>query len=182
MRLALSLHPDSRCEAAHRIEVEVSRPRPETLVLDYLVTGDVAGLVIPPPRLPRRADGLWRHTCFEAFIRAPGHSSYHEFNFAPSMEWAAYRFSGYRSGMSPAGDHAPALASRQHPDWYALSASVQLDTLAGLPLDGPLRVALSAVIEEKGGCKSYWALAHQPGNPDFHHPGNFTLDIAAEQT
>ena len=32
-----------------------------------------------------------------------------------------------------------------------------------------IRVSITAVIEEKGGRKSYWALAHPPGRPDFHH-------------
>jgi hypothetical protein len=39
------------------------------------------------------------------------------------------------------------------------------------------RLALSAVIEETDGRKSYWALAHPPGTPDFHHPDCFTLEL-----
>ena len=28
-------------------------------------------------------DGLWRHTCFEAFVGIPGAEPYYEFNFSP---------------------------------------------------------------------------------------------------
>ena len=33
------------------------------------------------------------------------------------------------------------------------------------------------VIEEVSGRKSYWALKHAPGRPDFHHPDAFALEV-----
>jgi hypothetical protein len=42
-----------------------------------------------------------------------------------------------------------------------------------------LRLALAAVVEEDDGRLSYWALQHAPGNPDFHHPECFTLELRA---
>jgi hypothetical protein len=35
------------------------------------------------------------------------------------------------------------------------------------------------VIEETNGRKSYWALAHPPGKPDFHHSDCFALGLPA---
>ena len=40
--------------------------------------------------------------------------------------------------------------------------------LSDLP-DEPFDLGLTAVIEEVDGTKSYWALAHAPGPPDFHN-------------
>ena len=41
-------------------------------------------------------------------------------------------------------------------------------------------MGLSAIIEETDGTKSYWALAHPPGEePDFHDPACFALELAA---
>jgi hypothetical protein len=40
-------------------------------------------------------------------------------------------------------------------------------------------VGLSAVIEEVDGSKSYWALRHPPGQPDFHHRDCFALRLEA---
>ena len=34
-----------------------------------------------------------------------------------------------------------------------------------------------AVLEEKDGTKSYWALAHPGGKPDFHDPGCFAAHL-----
>ena len=100
MRQVLKLHSDSRCNAATHVEVEIMRPRPCDLLLRYVVTGKMSELRLPPVVSPARADELWRHTCFEAFVRASPNFAYYEFNFSPSMQWAAYRFRAYRQEMT----------------------------------------------------------------------------------
>ena len=180
MRRALRLHPDSRCIAATHIEVEVTRPRPGNLVLRYFVTGKMIDLRMPPVTAPTRTDELWRHTCFEAFVRALPGAAYYEFNFAPSMQWAAYRFSDYRSGMSVAGEiSAPRVEAQSTGERYELQASLELDRLSSLPGDAVWRLGLSVVIEETSGRKSYWALAHPPGKADFHHSDCFAHELPA---
>jgi hypothetical protein len=42
-----------------------------------------------------------------------------------------------------------------------------------------LRLALAAVSEAAGGRLTYWALQHPPGEPDFHHPDGFVLELSA---
>jgi hypothetical protein len=178
MRQALRLHPDSPCFAATRVDVEVARPRPGSLVLSYFVTGRINDLRLPPVVAAARAEELWRHTCFEAFIRASPGAGYYEFNFAPSTQWAAYRFSGYRSGMRIATEiGAPRIDVQSSPECYTLRASLELDQLAGLPRDAGWRLGLSALLEETNGRQSYWALAHPPGKADFHHSDCFAYDL-----
>lgn len=48
-------------------------------------------------------------------------------------------------------------------------------------LEGAVCAGLTAVIEEAGGHKSYWALAHASGQPDFHKRSCFTLQLAAAE-
>jgi len=86
MRLALRLHPNSLSFAATQLEVEVARPRSSTLLLSYAVTGRMRDLQRPPVVAATRADELWRHTCFEAFLRTLPGAAYYEFNFAPSTQ------------------------------------------------------------------------------------------------
>jgi hypothetical protein len=69
MRQALKVHPDSLCSAVTYIEVDVMRPCAGSLVLSYLVTGRIGDLRIPAAAAAARTDELWRHTCFEAFVR-----------------------------------------------------------------------------------------------------------------
>lgn len=180
MRLVLKLHPDSRCMAATGIDVDATRPSPGELQLRYTVTGNMGDLCLPPVAAPTRTDGLWQHTCFEAFLRASPGGAYYEFNFAPSTQWAAYRFSDYRTGMSVAGEiSTPRIEAKSESDSYELRAALTLDGLPHLPGDALWQVGLSAVIEETNGRKSYWALAHPPGEADFHHSDCFALDLAA---
>jgi hypothetical protein len=180
MRHLLKIHPDSRGAAAIDIEVHAARPQPGSLALRYIVTGNVSDLRMPPVAAQTRADGLWRHTCFEAFVRVSPGAAYYEFNFAPSMQWAAYRFSGYRSGRSDVSDvRPPHLEARATAASYELLASLETAEMSDLPSDVPWQLALSAVIEETSGRKSYWALAHPSGQPDFHHRDCFALDLPA---
>ena len=179
MLLTLTPHPDTPCEAIIRIEVEVARPRPVTLSLRYLIAGDIDHLVLPEqPDDPGRADGLWRTTCLEAFVKGEQGNGYQELNLSPSMQWAAYGFDGYRSGMASSdGVTLWEMEWLRRADGCELRAELDLDPRTCLPFDAPWRLGLSAVIEEASGRKSYWALAHPPGKPDFHHPDAFVATL-----
>jgi hypothetical protein len=182
MRHVLQLHGDFRCQAVAAIDIDVSRPRPGVLALRYQVTGNLAALRIPAPAAPARTDELWRHTCFEAFVRPAADGPYYEFNLAPSTQWAAYRFEGYRAGMTDVAAFAsPGIAMSPTADGFELAATLDLGALADLPPSAPWRLALSAVIEQADGAVSYWAYAHPHGKPDFHHPDSFALDLAGAQ-
>src|SRR5262245_29160832 len=179
MRKSLKLHPDSPCLAAARIEVELAHSHPDGLLLSYIVTGKMNELRMPPMMVTERVDGLWLHTCFEVFVRASSGVEYYEFNFAPSTQWAAYRFSDYRKGMHVAAEiGAPPIEVRSTSDRYTLQVSLELDRLSGLQRDSSWRLGLSALIEDTIGRKSYWALAHPPGKPDFHHADCFAYEFS----
>ena len=170
MKLKLVPHPDFPCAALGLIEVEVTRASPTSLALAYRARGRLADVVLAPPAAPLFTDELWRTTCFEAFLKPEGGEGYVELNFAPSGEWAAYGFSGYREGMSPLELPTPRIEARRGDEAFELDVTVEFADL--LP-PGPCRVAISAVIEEKSGAKSYWALAHPDGRPDFHADAGF---------
>ena len=179
MRRTLALHPDSRCKAVTRIEVEATEIQSGHLVLYYTVSGTIKDVRLPQLTVPARADELWRHTCFEAFVRPPHGEAYYELNFAPSTQWAAYRFSSYRNGMTVEGEiAAPRIQLLEGLDWYELRASLDLQRLGDIPKDSAWQLGLSAVIEETDGTISYWALAHPPGRADFHHSDCFALELA----
>jgi hypothetical protein len=178
MRLALKLHPDSTSAAASSIEVEIAHPLGHALSLTYVVLGKISDLRLPSFAAPDRTDGLWQRTCFEAFLAISSDAGYCEFNFSPSTQWAAYRFSSYRSGMQVASEiDAPRIEVSSSPDSYTLRSTLNLGR-SNEPRDVYWRLGLSAVIEETNGNKSYWALAHAPGKPDFHRADCFTHEFS----
>lgn len=172
--MQLCRHPDTPSSADFEIAADVRRDGGR-LVFDYEIKGVTNGLRLAAASAPLRMDGLWSTTCFEAFLRAPGAAPYVELNFAPSTRWAAYRFAAFREGMAALDMPAPRLFAARTADAFRLRATVDA---AALP-SGPLRLALAVVLEEQSGAKSYWALAHPPGKPDFHAASAFVFDLEA---
>ena len=174
--VALTCHPTTPCNAVRTVRVEVCRAG-TTLELHYRAEGDIEDLIVPAVCAARRTDRLWQHTCFEAFIRAGADSGYLELNFSPSTEWAVYRFTDYRTGMTDAGAAAPGISVQCDHGFLRLDVVIDLASLPQLQRDAELKLALSAVIEEANHRLSYWALAHPAGKPDFHHAEGFALAV-----
>lgn len=142
------------------------------------LSGDLARARVPPPRRPRIAKRLWEHTCCEVFIAAAGGPAYHEFNLAPSGEWMAHAFRGYRVG-GPLADEGldPRIGTRVTADALMLDATIRLSGLGAGLSRARLALALSVVVEDDVGSLSWWALEHPPGKPDFHHPDAFAVTL-----
>ncbi|GLS99533.1 hypothetical protein GCM10007897_09130 [Sphingobium jiangsuense] len=173
--LELTCHPQTPANAIRRVRVELGQSF-DGLLLSYFVEGKEA-LSLAAGAPSERTANLWQTTCFEMFLRPAGARGYHEYNFSPSTQWAAYAFDGYREGMTDLPCPVPPSVERgeETGEPYVVRIHVDLNDIA----KGPLRIGLSAVIEEKDGTKSYWALAHPPGKPDFHHPACFALELPA---
>ncbi|NIJ20367.1 hypothetical protein FHS95_002059 [Sphingomonas naasensis] len=198
LRVPLVRHPDS-ASSIESIEVELVRTRQRTLTLRFLAHGPMRTLKLSRWRGGKgeRRDELWRTTCFEMFLRAQGEPEYYALAFAPSKDWSAYRFTNYREGMAPARvavsdtwweqmyppEHGVSHSWTEHQDYGRThgwqSAHVDLGQALDLPIDRPWQLGFSAVIEERNGRKSWWALAHPPGAPDFHHEACFALELPA---
>ncbi|WP_118857286.1 DOMON-like domain-containing protein [Sphingomonas mesophila] len=144
-----------------------------TLNIWFGVGAPAARFVVPPPGEGARRDELWSTTCFEAFLASPGEAAYREWNFAPSGDWAAYDFDDYRAGMRPADIAAPPyIRLEDNLTWWTLGGTI------AVPADAQWQLGLSAVIEERDGAKSFWAMAHPEGAPDFHHRSCFAATLS----
>lgn len=174
MRFELIRHPDGPASIADSIAVELEVTS-GSIWLRYHAELRLDRLKSLDPRAPARADGLWKTTCFELFLRPSGQSTYFEFNFSPSSEWAVYRFADVRTGMRDLDlPSAPEIFLDASDSHFALEVTLALpDQLQGAGFDA----GISAVIEDVNGTKSYWALAHPPGAPDFHAPDCFVAQL-----
>ncbi|HYQ72725.1 MAG TPA: DOMON-like domain-containing protein, partial [Gammaproteobacteria bacterium] len=172
--LTLACHPQAPSGLVQRVDAVVASAGEGRLTLTYVLQGELSRLRIPECQPSGRADGLWRHTCFEAFLMVAEGPGYREFNFSPCGAWAVYAFGGYRDGGSVDRGPAPDITVYRAPDRLELVATICHDFP---PPEGSLRLGLSAVVEDAGGGLSYWALYHPPGRPDFHHPEAFAIQM-----
>ena len=171
-------HPDSGSGGVRSISASIDRKLDGVLAITFAIEGDLARVNVPLPSTPRIAHGLWQHTCCECFIALPGNRGYHELNFAPSGEWAAYAFKTYREGAALEDEALdPRIEARRSDRRLELDAMIALERLTAGYARATLRLALSAVIEDEAGGLSYWALRHPAGKPDFHHRDAFVVEL-----
>lgn len=166
-------HGDTPCDWLSDIMVTVT-DEGDALTIAYHVVGEIDDMKLPEEVSHQRQDELWKTTCFEAFLGFED-GSYAEYNFAPAGDWAAYRFSGYREGMTNMDVAAPEISAEGNDYMLLITAKIQKPDL---PI---ARLGLAAVIEDWDGEKSYWALRHPPEKPDFHHADCFAISLAAGQ-
>lgn len=168
-------HPANPPLAVSAVQARILALDANWLTLRWRVDGAVQ-LVLPPFAGKRRVDGLWQTTCFELFVKPDGDEAYAEFNLSPSQGWAAYDFSAYRKGMAERPvPRDPVSTPRKGQSVLIFDAAIPAAALPPLPWS----VGLTAVIEEVGGRKSYWAIAHCEDRPDFHSEACFAARLAA---
>ena len=78
---------------------------------------------------------------------------------------------GAKAWRGPRSDQPPYIRMEDNFTWWTVGATIAVD--AGREWE----LGLSAVLEEKDGTKSYWALAHSSEQPDFHDPGCFVARL-----
>jgi hypothetical protein len=147
------------------------------LAIRYRLLGRLREVLIPEPAaVPDRRDGLWKDMCFELFLAVRGSPPYWEFNLSPAGHWNVYRFTSYRQGMEEEREFSslPFRVERQSGS-LSLSLELDLDRIAGG--DQFLEVAVSAVIKQRDGSVTYWALTHPGPKPDFHRREGFVVAL-----
>jgi len=169
----LICHPDTPCSCLVAVGARIALAEDFGWEVEFVAVGRPEELMLPDVALPVHTDGLWRTSCFELFFALEG-DSYSEINFSPSGAFAAYHFDHYRTGMRPFDMPAPDIAVEIGHERLTLTSRLCED---GLPWNRSGRIGVAAVIEDRHGGISYWALAHPPGKPDFHHRDCFACQL-----
>ncbi|MFT4193371.1 DOMON-like domain-containing protein [Ottowia sp.] len=168
----LQCHPATPCAAVQALAASVAPAPGGGWRLIFALAGELARLRIPAPAArPAAADGLWRHTCLEAFVGEPRGTRYHEFNFSPSGDWAAYPFAAERQRDPAAEPLPPPRIACTHD-----ARSLRLDAWLPAAYNG-WHLGLAAVVEATDGSLSYFALAHPREVPDFHQRAGWTTNL-----
>jgi hypothetical protein len=130
-----------------------------------------------PGRGMGRAMNLWEHTCLECFIGPVSQPDYIEINLTTSGQWNSFHFTDVRQEMA----ESPLLVCESmsptppRPDGYDCAAQFNLSAWAEV---AEFRIGIAAVIETRAGERHFFALAHPPTRPDFHHRANHLIQLA----
>jgi hypothetical protein len=177
-------HAATACQQGIRIAGWLERCG-DTLTLEFQLAGSVPadgpqandGILWPAQGgEPQRRDELWQHTCLEWFLALPQQEAYWEFNLSPNGDWNVYLLDGYRRGLRPDSQYS-ALPVRTSPGERSTSFTVTAPLPAPLAAAQPLELAVTAVVEQRSGAISYWALHHGGTEADFHRRDGFLLRI-----
>ena len=171
----LLAHPAIAANPFGPVCAEVAWRADGGLQIEYRIADPGSQLSLPDPAPAAFTDGLWQHTCCEAFIAPAGSRAYREFNFAPNGAWAIYDFSDYRQRLAtPPTSLAPSIAVIATANEFTLTATLPA---ALLPAADAWQLGLTVVLETVDGDKSWWALTHTAAQPDFHPLASFTLAL-----
>lgn len=175
----LAAHSGNPARFHQCIDVTLTRQPNGGLTLRYAIHGLNLDLRIPTSHQPAPADALWQTSCCELFlapISARGQTSYREFNFSPSGQSACYAFADTRQSVPHTTPVPPPQIECQRSE-ALIEVTASLPPAALPPGGDTMRIAVSVILEAEGGHHGYWALAHPPGSPDFHHHAGFLLTL-----
>jgi len=174
----LQCHTDHPAKDVEEIAISAELSKSGKIWLRYHIDGNLNSISLPDPKDPERTDNLWHTTCCELFISVPEETAYGEYNLSPSSQWAAYQFSDFRKDAAdmeiPDVPEIHLDASETH---LALEAEF---TLPERFTNKTLQTSFSVIVEEMDGTKSFWAVTHPPGKPEFHHRDCFSVFLEAK--
>jgi hypothetical protein len=176
MKQTFSLQPFPSNQALPNIKIAGNIDRDvERLTICYNLTGNLDEVAIALRcDMPARKHELWQDTCLEFFLGIEKSDRYWEFNLSPAGHWNVYRFDGYRQGMQEETtfERLPFNVESQS-DLLRLVVEIELSKI--MPKKSAIALAITAVIKDRNGEVTYWALTHKGTEADFHRRDSFIL-------
>jgi len=141
----------------------------DSLKLSFLLEGALVNYAFSSSQMPKRANELWKATCFELFLANSKKDEYYEFNISPSLAWNLYHLSTYRAEPKEVELLVePVIKITKENGCYRVDFE-----LKGFALSSFDRVNLTAILLTKEGERTFWSLKKMQGSPDFHERGYF---------
>lgn len=133
-------------------------------LLKITLTGDISEVSLSESD----HEELWRHTCFELFIRDRHGEGYEEINCSPGGRFSRTYLSSYRNVHSVREFHtAPdIICSRQGDSCEYAICFAGIDIVQG-------EIAVAVITADDRGTRRFWGMNHRGDIPDFHHDDNF---------
>ncbi len=184
----LQLKAFAPTDLSQEFSIEVYAQRHDSAIqASFRLKGPLEKLKMPhttKPKGPEFNQELWKHSCFELFLKSPDSDFYWEWNFAPNLDWGHFSFESYRMpAINPS--HSAGIQSFQ----AITEKSASLEILVQIRPEHspwlmwalmnrlPLKIGFAAIVEFQDSTLSYWALKHPGPKPDFHLEESFAFNL-----
>ena len=139
--------------------------------LEYQVKGEVNNYIFSKPSREKRANELWRATCFELFLAPKESLNYWELNLSPSKAWNFYAFDNYKLCMREEKNISlPIIHISQKKNNYSLSLKFNFDRELK---EADFNLAVILLDREKN--RHFYSINRKENGVDFHDRGYWSI-------
>ena len=139
--------------------------------LHFKISGAVKKYQIPLKENLKRANNLWKATCFELFLANSKTQSYYEINISPTLHWNIYRLETYRAEPKELiSSSKPIIEIKEDEKSYEIDFELECKELDLVEFD---QYNLAVILLNKQNEREFWAVNPVGERPDFHDRGGF---------
>jgi len=153
-----------------RIKVEASiEIKEKEIIVTYEIRGELKNYIFNKAENKKRANELWRATCFELFIAPENSSNYWEFNISPTKAWNFYAFDSYKKSMReellPSSPH---IEIREEEMLYRCACSLSFRLK-----EKYYQFNLAVILLDNKDIRHFYTIYRKKGVADFHNRAYF---------
>jgi hypothetical protein len=140
------------------------------LSITFNIIGKLDKYIFPKKLKLKRADELWKATCFELFL-ANDDEVYYELNFSPSLEWNFYVLDTYRTEPKELEfKEEPHIGFSHKNNEFNIVFELEANAIN---FKNFKYYNLATILLSKERRRTFWSVKHLNTQPDFHAKNSF---------
>jgi len=137
--------------------------------LSFVIEGALKEYVFSNTVGKKRADELWKATCFELFLANSKKEEYYELNFSSSLAWNFYYLKTYRADVTEVTNvSTPQIELHKTNNSFKITIELELENLEEFDICN-----VACIVLRKNEERTFWSKKHQNSVADFHDRKNF---------
>lgn len=140
------------------------------LCLTFRINGELKEYIFPKQSKLKKANELWKATCFELFL-ADEEERYYELNFSSSLVWNLYVLDAYRAEPKEFElEEEPNITIVQKDNEFHIV--FELETKA-INFEKFKYYNMATILLNKEKERTFWTINHLNDTPNFHNKESF---------
>ena len=143
----------------------------DRISLHFKISGALTNYQFPKKEKLKRANELWKATCFELFLANSKTQSYYEINISPTLHWNIYYLDTYRAEPKEViVSSEPLIKIREDKQSYEIDFELKCEALDLEEFD---QYNLAVILLNVENERKFWVVNPVGESPDFHNRGSF---------